>query len=321
MKKYSLCVLVLITIICGIAIAPVNAYIVVEAYWQEFNQREVFHLLELDKDDPELAIKAEQIATYPTYDYYYSRNYPIEQRNKYIAELIEVLETLKLPIAGKYINKVIYEPEYDCLKVSFGSRSNLIEYELYNPYGDRYKEYISGSWYDCTPQQIGEISLYESKAGSDDERRQYEWVAYLQLNDYRFRCTVSRDDGEYDEERLKKTLRNAPISTIDEFMSLSADFYNKPATADEPTKDNPIDAATPETTPAEVTPGEELQQENESFLTIEINKEPVDIVKLAYCISGAVSVMAIITGVVTVVVVKRIRIKKAKINENGSDSQ
>ncbi|MBR2902568.1 MAG: hypothetical protein IKC38_05115 [Clostridia bacterium] len=284
MKKHVTIILVLLFVFVNICNSA-NAEVLIEGYCIDFDRRETMQLLKLDKGDAELATQAEEIGKEP-YALYYASHFPLEERNKYVADLIGLLETLKLPQTRHFFREIFYSAAEGKVTVQFWE----IEYELCMPTSEEYKIFSEDSGYDCEPRQIGQVLLYQSSEnetiGSNGESS-YAWEGYLELNEYRFKC-YSKKEG-YDEEKMISILSEAPLYTMREaYIALGLDPDD---VEDAPSKE-PIQEATPTPT---IKPTDE---------PVKSDIGNIDDVKVVYWICAAVSVIAIVGGAVVIVVAK-----------------
>ncbi|MBR5136794.1 MAG: hypothetical protein IKV30_02065 [Clostridia bacterium] len=224
MKKYIV-IFLSVFIMCLLAVDVAKADIVVTGYSLNFKRKEVIQLLNVGKDNPELAPLAETISKDP-FASYYSKNIPIEERNKYVYDLVDFLDDLKLPHTRYGFKKITYTADTGyvgegCILIWYTD----VRYELYIPSTDEYEIFSGGREYDCEPRQIGEILLYESKENptvDSEGKTKYSWEGYLELNGYRFKCYSRRKS--YDEKMVLRFLQEASIYTLREsYASLGHD--------------------------------------------------------------------------------------------------
>ena len=284
MKKHVTIILVLLFVFVNICNSA-NAEVLIEGYCIDFDRRETMQLLKLDKGDAELATQAEEIGKEP-YALYYASHFPLEERNKYVADLIGLLETLKLPQTRHFFREIFYSAAEGKVTVQFWE----IEYELCMPTSEEYKIFSEDSGYDCEPRQIGQVLLYQSSENEtidSNGESSYAWEGYLELNEYRFKC-YSKKEG-YDEEKMISILSEAPLYTMREaYIALGLDPDD---VEDAPSKE-PIQEATPTPT---IKPTDE---------PVKSDIGNIDDVKVVYWICAAVSVIAIVGGAVVIVVAK-----------------
>ncbi len=284
MKKHVTIILVLLFVFTNICNSA-SAEVLIEGYCIDFDRRETMQLLKLNKGDAELATQAEEIGKEP-YALYYASHFPLEERNKYVADLIELLETLKLPQTRNFFREIFYSAAEGKVTVQFLE----IKYELCMPTSEEYKIFSEDSGYDCEPRQIGQVLLYQSSENEtidSNGESSYAWEGYLELNEYRFKC-YSKKEG-YDEEKMISILSEAPLYTMREaYIALGLDPDD---VEDAPSKE-PIQEATPTPT---IKPTDE---------PVKGDTGNIDEVKVVYWVCAAVSVIAIVGGVVVIVVAK-----------------
>ena len=224
MKKYIV-ISLSILIVCLLAVGAAKAEVVVTGYSLSFERKEVIQLLNVGKDNPELAPLAETISKDP-FASYYSKNIPIEERNKYVYDLVDFLDELKLPQTKVCFEQITYTADTGHAGAGYIVIWCVdVKYELYIPSTDEYENFSGGREYDCEPKQIGEILLYESKENptvNNQGETDYSWEGNLELNGYRFKCYSRR--SSCDEKEMLRILQGAPIYTLREsYASLGHD--------------------------------------------------------------------------------------------------
>ena len=213
MRKNKVLVILLFAILCLYFVNDVgHANVIVTVYSLNFDRKETIQLLNMNKENPELAVWVETMSENP-YASYYSKNILLEDRNKYVLLLMDFLDSVYLPQPSPYFSRVVYIADEGYVEVDLRN----VKYELYIPSSKEYKLFCEDSGYGCEPRKIGEILLYESYENStvnSDNKTVYEWEGYLELNGYRFKCCSKELD--YDEERMLRILQEAPLYTLKE---------------------------------------------------------------------------------------------------------
>lgn len=272
MKKYIVWFFLIVMAVCSLCV-PANARSQGDPpYILQMSPEDIPLLLELDREAENLAILVEEIAEVV----HESHGDPLEERNKYVLEMLGFLDVLEIPmIWDRLPDQINYYSHNSHFCISFFIEDrHLIHYYVFTPSSNIDSLMVDGGYLTNSPRLLGEkIYLYhswEKERNATWEDRFYDWMGYSKIDDFYVQFDYGvrvENPRRQSAEEIIQALSDAPIATIDEYYHL-------------------------------------------------VNREPVDLVKLTYWICGAVSVSAIIIGVVIVVVVKRKSINKADRNEN-----
>ncbi len=292
MKKIIIaCILILLVGFSTLALDPPGyAYLLVPEYSLEFTPPEAYTLLFADKNDPQLALYAEAMGT--PYKDYYADTIPLDQRNSYVQGMVQMMETVRLPLTYEtiYLKGIEFCPAEEITTVyCYRGRWEAACY-LYEPSGDRYREYSASAWFSETPIQVGEIGIYGLKNEGVDLINREQWSMHLEIDGYRMKFEFSFNNGDkVSEEWFNELFGQTMVTTVDGYLAEVG--YNS-----QPSLEELLQTPAPDTPTAAPTEPPITQQQEGDNQT-----------ELVYWICGAVSVAVIVAGVATVLIVRKRR--------------
>lgn len=266
MSKYLLWIVLLGVVLSTLVAGGSASANVVDDYALHFAPDDIAPLLALDREDEDLATKAEKLIGDG-----YIKFADFRKRNQYILELLEVLETVEVPMLwGRLPYDIYYRPQSDCIEFYYrNDYSGYVRYDLYFTSSQEYQWICDREFLEEKPLVLGEkINLYYVGDLSYDGTKgpRCVWRLFLQINGYNFICEYVGNPeapGVLGATEIQQALREAPVATVADFCP-------------------------------------EVRQEPE---------EPVNLVLLVSLICCVVVFSAIIAGWVIIVVVKRVKAK------------
>lgn len=221
MKKHVLCFAFLVIAVCALGVSAHARTVEIVRYDLSIVSANIPLFMDLDRESEDLAINAERIAKVE-----YDHDKTLEERNQYILDLLDALETIEIPtLEGIRPSGIYYYAESGVFNISCSvGEDELIEYSVYLPSAD--KEYLlgRGGYLTNGPTLLGEkVYLYSSRERvwtTSDFERLYSWTGFLKVNGFFMSCTYTsrvNDSTCLDAEGVKQLLSESPVATISEY--------------------------------------------------------------------------------------------------------